>query len=310
MRLSRTQRRTAAIVASAGVIAALSAPGSAANPTSSVSPPTLVDKPGSTASPAAADSRVGTFVRPTQAQVAAVRDLVTARPGTKVGWDLRFGTPRTITPTIGSRLSGPSSGSAVTIAKSWLTTNRAMLGLSAADISALLVRRDHVLPENGTHVISFTQTFSGVPAARGGSLGVAVDSSGRVLNYTGETIRSSGLLGAFTLTTTAALKKVATSLAPTVAFSPVKSGSVAGYDSFKAVPSRVAPTSRRRRFRQRMVPGRRTPCSSSKKLDQAYEVVIDAATGAQLYKHSLVTHEDDTSGGTIYAELPRRCRWW
>ena len=64
-----------------------------------------------------------------------------------------------------------------------------MLGLSAADVAALQLRRDHVLPGTGTHVVQFIQTFDGVAAARGGSLGLAVRQDGSVLSYTGETIR-------------------------------------------------------------------------------------------------------------------------
>ncbi len=79
------------------------------------------------------------------------------------------------------------------MARAWLSANKAMLGLSAADIDALQLRRDHVLPGTGTHVVQFIQTFDGVAAARGGSLGLAVQQDGSVLAYTGETIRSGSL---------------------------------------------------------------------------------------------------------------------
>ena len=52
------------------------------------------------------------------------------------------------------------------------------------------LRRDHVLPDTGTHVVQFIQTFDGIAAARGGSLGLAVQKDGSVLSYTGETVRS------------------------------------------------------------------------------------------------------------------------
>ena len=143
---------------------------------------------GTTASAATTDSRAGALVKPTQAQADAVSAIIHASPGTRATWDARFGTPRTLTPAIGSTLSGPRSGSAVDVAKAWLSDNQAMLALSAADLDALQLRRDHVLPGTGTHVVQLIQTFGGVAAARGGSLGVVVQQDGSVLSYTGETI--------------------------------------------------------------------------------------------------------------------------
>src|SRR5690349_15998481 len=75
----------------------------------------------------ALDSRVGALVRPTQEQVDAVAAIVKASPGTRATWDGRFGTVRTLTPAIGSTLSGPRSGSAVDVARAWLTAHAQML---------------------------------------------------------------------------------------------------------------------------------------------------------------------------------------
>src|SRR5690349_24973513 len=83
------------------------------------------------------DSRAKAAVAPTAAQRDAVAALVSrAGSGTRVTWDHRFGTPRTILNAKGY-LSGPTAGSAVDVARAWIDDNRAALGLSAGDVQAL-----------------------------------------------------------------------------------------------------------------------------------------------------------------------------
>ena len=97
MRRARTTHLLAATTAAA-VVAGLSS-----RPTPPRSPP-----PGLSVSAQTVDSRVGSPVRPTQAQADAVEAVLKASPGTRATWDARFGTPRTLTPTIGRTLSGPT----------------------------------------------------------------------------------------------------------------------------------------------------------------------------------------------------------
>ena len=61
--------------------------------------------------------------------------------------------------------------------------------MSAAQVTALRVDRDHTLPGTGTHVVTFTQVFDGVAAAHGGRLNVAVTKDGKVLSYAGNPSR-------------------------------------------------------------------------------------------------------------------------
>ena len=108
------------------------------------------------------DSRAKAAVAPTAAQRDAVAALVSrAGSGTRVTWDHRFGTPRTILNAKGY-LSGPTAGSAVDVARAWIDDNRAALGLSAGDVQALAVTRDHALPGTGTHVVDLQQVVAGV----------------------------------------------------------------------------------------------------------------------------------------------------
>ncbi|MFL6153026.1 MAG: M36 family metallopeptidase, partial [Ornithinibacter sp.] len=247
------------------------------------------------------DSRVGALVRPTQAQADAVSAIVKSSPGTRATWDGRFGTVRTLTPAIGHTLSGPRSGTAVDVARAWLTEHKAMLGLSAADITALQLRRDHVLPGTGTHVVQLTQTFGGLTAARGGSLGLAVQQDGSVLSYTGETLRTAGLTGSFKLSPAAALQEVAGKLAGALSFVATKTGTKAGYDVFAKGP--FAASSYVKKVAFPTSDGARAAYSVLfiEKLDEAYQVVVDAETGKQLHKSSLVQHD---TGGTVYDNYP------
>ncbi len=248
----------------------------------------------------ATDSRVGNpLVKPSQAQRDAVADLVRNAGTADVTWDSRFGTPRTIYPTAGEALSGPRSGSAVDVAKSFVSKNRAAFGLSAADVSSLQVTRDHRLTDLDVTIVNLVQSFDGVPAFRGGSMGLAVDGQGRVVSVTGAIAPAASLLGSWTLGPAAALTKVAAGLgAPAV--SPKADGDIAGFDTFTtglATPSYVQkvvfPTTEGARAAYRVL--------FVKELDQAWDVVVDASSGAELYRSSLVQHESE---GIVYPNYP------
>ena len=291
MRRSRTSQVLAAATAAASIVG-LSLSSTATAVSAVRSPSDAVQ---------AVDSRVGALVKPTQAQSDAVAAIVKASPGTRATWDGRFGTVRTLTPAIGRTLSGPRSGSAVDVARAWLTDHAQMLGLTAADVAALQLRRDHVLPGTGTHVVQFTQTFGGVPAARGGSLGLTVQQDGSVLSYTGETLRTTGLAGTFKLSPASALANVAGKLAGALSFVPTKTGTQAGYDVFAKGP--FAASSYVKKVAFPTSDGARAAYSVLfiEKLDEASQVVVDAETGEHLYTSSLVQHE---AGGTIYDNYP------
>ncbi|MGB9378269.1 MAG: M36 family metallopeptidase [Mycobacteriales bacterium] len=240
------------------------------------------------------------IVRATAAQSTAVRSLAAASgSGVRVTWDSRFGTPRSI----GGNgwLTGPAAGSAVDVARGWLAANRDAFGLTSAGVASLAVLRDHVLPDNGTHVVNFTQASDGIAAVQGGRITVAVSKDGRVLRYAGNPARSTAVVGAFSLTPAQALGKVAGQLAPGVAFTPSAAGSLAGYTTFDKGPfaagsyvkTALFPTKDglRASFRVLFV----------KDLDAAWDTVVDAQSGALLYRTSVVNHESE---GTVYPNFP------
>jgi extracellular elastinolytic metalloproteinase len=257
---------------------------------------------GVTASTDSFDSRATTAATPTAAQRDGVAALLSrAGAGTRVTWDHRFGTPRTILDAK-DYLSGPSAGSAVAVARAWVNDNRAAFGLSAADVQALAVMRDHALPGTGTHVVDLQQVVAGVQTVAGGRLIVAVTSSGRVLSYAGNAARSpGGLSGTYALSPAQALAKVAAALAPGVAFTPSQSGTEAGYDVFARGPFAAVQRVRKAAFLQAAGARPAYRVLFVPKLDAGYDVVVDAGTGAVLYRRSLVAHESE---GSVYENFP------
>ena len=248
------------------------------------------------------DVRADHVVRPTESQLDAVADLVGAAPrGTRVTYDDRFGTPRTIYPTQGGTLTDARDGAPADIARSWLDKNRAAFGLSAADVGDLALEGDHELG-TGTHIVTFRQVFGGVQAVHGGSLTITVRDDGAVESYAGQTVRHTTLADDWQLSAAAALERVAGSLAGASGFVADSIGNQAGYTKFArggfAAPSYVKKT-------VFVTDGAARPAYQVlfiEKLDQAWDVVLDARSGEVLYRDSLVDHSGPE--GTIYENFP------
>ena len=273
--------------------------------TAAILPPAAaaIDDPlGRSGGTAARDTRDrASALAPTPAQRDAVRALVAAAPqGARATWDERFGTPRTIVGT-GGYLTGPRSGSAVDVARSWVADNRPAFGMSEAQVTTLTVSRDHELPGTGTHVVTLTQVFDGVQAVHGGRLNLAVTNDGKVLSYGGNPTRGDGLDGSYSLSAGEALDSVAGKLAAGVDFTPDATGETAGYTTFARGPfaagsyaTKVAfPTADGARAAYRVL--------FVEKLDEAWDTVVDAQTGDILFRDSLVDHESE---GTVYENFP------
>jgi extracellular elastinolytic metalloproteinase len=244
----------------------------------------------------------GRLVRPTDAQRAAVDALVRqGGAGTTLTWDRRFGTPRTLYAPAGSALSGSYAGSALDAARAFVHDNATALGLSQAQVQALRVTRNHRLPGQVATVVDFTQTFGGVAATQGGSFSVTVDDRNRVAAVAGSIARNASTLGSFGLTAGQALVAAGDSAVPGVTLSTSSQGTRAGFDVLAGVghstPSyaqRVAfPTADGARMAYRVLLVRSQ--------DQAWDTVVDAATGDVLYRANLVAHDSE---GTIYRNYP------
>ena len=247
------------------------------------------------------DSRAKASATPTAAQRDAVAALVgRAGAGTRVTWDHRFGTPRTILNAKGY-LSGPSAGLAVDVARAWVDDNRAALGLSAGDIQALAVTRDHALPGTDTHVVDLQQVVAGVQTVAGGRLIVAVTGNGRVsatrptppaAQAAGRRVRADPRAGAGQGGGVARAG---------VAFTPSPSGTEGGYDVFARGPFATVQRVGKAAFLQAGAARPAYRVLFVPKLDEGYDVVLDAGTGAVLYRRSLVAHESE---GSVYENFP------
>ncbi|MGC5022786.1 M36 family metallopeptidase [Micromonospora sp. DT47] len=226
--------------------------------------------------------------------------VAAAGAGTRVSWDGRFGTPRTIRKD-GGWLTGPHSGNATAVARSFIDANRDAFGLTAADVASLTVVRDHELVGTGTHVVNFAQTYGGLPAVRGGRLGVAVTSDGKVLSYAGNSARGGGLTAGHELSAGQVLKGVVGKLAPGVTYTPQPTGDRAGFQVFAKGPFAGESYMQKAAFPTRDGARPAYRVLFIKGLDQAWDTVVDASTGETLYQASLVARDAE---GTVFENYP------
>ena len=300
MRKSRTTDagRAAALLA-AGTAAAMSV---ALLPSAHAVQSDTLTSPGHETAHRFVDDRADDLVRPTQQQLNAISDLVAdAAAGTRVTYDDRFGTPRTIYPTRGGTLAGARSGDPVGIARDWVDSHRQALGLTAADVAALTVIQDHRL-STGSTVVGFAQTFDGVRSIHGGTMTVVVRGNGAVESYAGQTVRSTSPTGGWDLSAAEALGGVAGQLTDVSGFTPQSTGEVAGYTTFAKGPFAAGSYVKKTVFvtKDGAIPAYQV--LFVEKLDEAYDVVVDARSGAELFRTSLVAHSG--SEGTVYENFP------
>ena len=98
--------------------------------------------------------------------------------GATVRWN-RYGTPASLSKVSGY-LSGPSTAPAADAARSWLRSNAALFGQSAAQINDLELVSDSQLTQSKAHAVLFRQRYGGQIAAADGMVSVGVAPDGRV----------------------------------------------------------------------------------------------------------------------------------
>jgi len=116
------------------------------------------------------DERVAS-VAPTLVQRQAVQRL-----DADVRWG-RYGTPSSIAPTKGV-LGARTSASAVTTARGWMLSNRALLGLTEAQVQGLTLVNDQRMSRSEGHAVLFRQSFGGLVSALDGMITVGVGPQG------------------------------------------------------------------------------------------------------------------------------------
>ncbi|MEJ7690478.1 MAG: hypothetical protein WKF76_08685 [Nocardioidaceae bacterium] len=125
--------------------------------------------------------------RRTVAPLASQRTAVPA--GTTVRWN-RYGTPASLSK-VNGYLSGPSTASAATAARSWLRSHAALFAQSAAQVNALELVSDSRLTQSKAHAVLFRQTYGGLTAAVDGMVTVGVAPGNRVAYVSSSLARAS-----------------------------------------------------------------------------------------------------------------------
>ncbi|MGH3384367.1 MAG: M36 family metallopeptidase [Nocardioidaceae bacterium] len=293
MRRPRTRRlRLVAAGLSAAALAWTTVAG--VPPTAAVTPS---PGPSSSTEPEQMDSRTGALVLPTTELRAALASL--AGSDAAITWDHRFGTPRSVRSAAGETLTPSYPGTPGQAARTFLSEHGDALGLSSSMVDALEQTGAHTLPGEVATVVSYAQTFGGVQATQGGSLSVVLDGDNRVVSVVGAITPDDSTLGTFGLTAGDALQKAGDAAGIDVSVS--KLGARAGFAELAGVGEGVSSYVRKAAF----------PTADGGRLayrvllvespDRAWDTVVDASTGAVLYRDSLVDHDAE---GTVYENHP------
>ncbi|MFC4558360.1 M36 family metallopeptidase [Virgibacillus kekensis] len=243
-------------------------------------------------------------VLPTEIQLDSAQSLAEeVGTGVKIKWDPLFGTPSSIVKNHGY-LTEESSLNAETIALNWIKENSNLYGLTQEEINNLNVIRNYKMPGTELQPVTFQQTFDGIESVYGGRLIVAVNKEGKILSVTGNLSRSTELLADFELSSMDALNQVLSLEVPNLSYTPTLKGEEKGWDVFDG--GDILPTDQRVKKATFITNDGVRPAYRVlfiEELDKGYEIVIDAATGDQLYKRSLV---DQLLGpeGLIFENYP------
>ncbi|MDQ6641257.1 MAG: M36 family metallopeptidase [Actinomycetota bacterium] len=230
-------------------------------------------------------------IAPTTAQRQAVPR------GSTVRWN-RYGTPSSLINQTGY-LSTAQRGSAVTIARTWLTTHRGVLGLTSAQVQNLKLLSDSRLTQSAAHAVRFRQQYGAATPAVDGMVNVAVTPDGRVAYVSSSLSRITAAAPSATLQPLAAWTKAVEELrsnhAPSIA-TPAVGGvttrQVRGWTTFK-IPGFAQTQQVRLRALARPGAGSRpvyevNVVNSAGGAAAAYTSYVDAISGRVLIRHNRV----------------------
>ena len=209
-------------------------------------------------------------------------------PQAVIDIDALTGTPRNLG-RLDGYLTGKHSGSARSIALDFVRSHLDVLGLSSADLSTLRFRKDAV-DNIGLHHLSWTQVVDGIPVF-GNGLKVKVTRDGRILAVQGSPVAGLTSLArsapsASRMTAAQARAKAAADVGGRAASAAVARSSSAGT------------TWKNRDFAKRVwfvtPAGLRPGWSTYVQAGAAgsFQHVVDAASGAVLFRRSTVDHAD------------------
>jgi extracellular elastinolytic metalloproteinase len=234
------------------------------------------------------DTRTGS-VAPTSTQLAIVSNI-----GATAQWN-EFGTPKSLLKHGGYVATGLSGTSAVTAARSWIDTNKALYRLGSID--GLVLYGDSRMPFSDGHAVHFKQTFGGLTAAQDGLITIGISGrpeSGWKIGYVSSSLTGdTSLGGAVSLSPQEAWLRAATDLGRAVSLGYIGAVSVdrewtvfsvAGFSDVQRVRLVAVPTPT----------GGVRPAFETLVLDNkggaliGYKYLIDAESGAVLVRENLV----------------------
>jgi extracellular elastinolytic metalloproteinase len=274
-----------------------------------------------------ADHRAGS-VPPTAAQRAAVAAL-----GARAQWG-PLGSPLVLTRDDAGYLSGPAAGRPVDVARAFLRTHAALFGLTEALVApdALSVLKAVPLLEGpqlraklatgapypervkAPYVVSFSQVYAGAPAGHDGLVNVGLDPDGRVAFVSSTVTGDTRVTNRNALSPAAALlaaaRDVKVDLAGLKSLGTNERGaqtfSATGVQDLQQVRLVTIPTPRDgvRLAHEVILLAGSANAATEHEHPFAYRTLVDAQTGAVLYRSNALQHASDGAGAPGQASLP------
>ena len=251
------------------------------------------------------DSRTGALA-PTTAQAAAVERL-----GAEVRWN-EFGTPQTLVKYGGFLAANLKAANAAEAARAWVEANRSLFRLGS--LAGLDLQNDVRLTGSNGHAVVFRQTVGGLPTATDGVLVVGV--VGTAKRGWDVAYVSSRVTGDTTLAGTAELSPVeawvesAQKVGESVSTGDVSVAGrekgwtlldVEGFEQPQSVRAAAFPTPGSGPVRAYETTVLDTLPSGQ---IEGYWQVVDAATGAVLFRESIVDHAADNPTWKVFPAYP------
>lgn len=271
-------------------------------------PSTASSKPAaeSTAEPAfdreslAFDIRTTTHRAPLASAVRAASALRSTVKDLNVTWDDSLGTAKLVFSQRGF-LSRPASGSAVAVARAWLSAHRGLFGITTTDVAHAKVTRDAALPHTNMHAVVLRVMYGSIPTFAGGAIGLNVMPDGRIVTVWANTGPSGTISHGARLSAADALRTIARRVGARLSVRPLgqrKTGdrlaifAAGGLFQNHNVRLVAFPTAKGPVLAWRVF--------LAKAGEELYSSVVDASTGQILFLHNQVVHAE----GTVYQNYP------
>lgn len=236
--------------------------------------------------------------------------LAQKRAAAALGADLRwneFGTPASLLPRDGS-LGKATSKDAVTAARSWLLGNRGVFGLSAADVRRLELVNNQRFAQSPARAVLFRQRFGGDLTPAIGSMVTVGVARGEIAYVSSSLVKGTSAPPAATLTPVQGWLRAARNVGAQVPSGALSAATQrAGWTRFTVTGMAQEQLARTRALA--LADGTVRPVIEANVVDvqgasvSAYTVLVDARTGAILYRRSAVdqANETETFNGALTA---------